>query len=199
MEKINDLFSKNRAWANKLKAQDPEFFSRLSQQQNPDYLWIGCSDSRVAANQIVDLPPGEVFVHRNIANLVLHSDLNCLSVIQYAIEALKVKHIIVCGHYGCGGIKASMDDDDHGLINNWLQNIKNVQRLHQQELDSIDSKTGKLDRLCELNIQEQVRNVCNTSVVKNTWKKGQELSVHGWVYSIEDGILNDLNVTKNGN
>lgn len=199
MKKIQDLFDNNRKWADKIKSHDSEFFTRLSQQQNPEYLWIGCSDSRVAANQIVDLPPGEVFVHRNIANLVLHSDLNCLSVIQYAIEVLKVKHIIVCGHYGCGGIKASMEDDDHGLIDSWLQNIKEVQRFHQQELDSIEQHSDKLDRLCELNVQEQVRSVGNTSAVRNNWKKGKKLSIHGWIYNIEDGILKDLDVSTHGN
>lgn len=195
MSDINNLFANNKAWAAGIKQQDPEYFSRLAKQQSPEYLWIGCSDSRVAANQLLDLRPGEVFVHRNIANLVLHSDLNCLSVIQFAVEVLKVKHIIVCGHYGCGGIQASLKNDRLGLIDNWLQNIKDVQRLHFEELNSIDDMAKKQNRLCELNVEEQVLNLCQTSCVERAWDVGQELAIHGLVYSIEDGILRDLGVT----
>ncbi len=191
MKILKNLFDNNRAWANRIKDKDPEFFSRLSQQQAPDYLWIGCSDSRVPANQIVDLPPGEVFVHRNIANVVVHTDLNCLSVIQYAVEVLKVKHIIVCGHYGCGGVKAALDNREHGLIDNWLRHIKDVVRFNEERFEGI-SHEEKIDLLCELNIREQVTNVCNTTIVQNAWRHGVELSVHGWIYNIENGILKDL-------
>ncbi len=194
MRVLNTLFEKNRQWANKIKESDPDFFSRLSKQQNPEYLWIGCSDSRVPANQIVDLAPGEIFVHRNIANLVIHTDLNCLSVIQYAVEVLKVKHIIVCGHYGCSGVKAALDNHEHGLIDNWLRNIQDVYRLYQEKIDALQSEQARLDLLCELNVAEQVANVCQTTIVQSAWKAGQELVVHGWAYSIEDGILKDLNV-----
>lgn len=191
MKKLQHLFEMNRAWADEIKEKNPTFFTELSKQQAPEYLWIGCSDSRVPANQIVRLPPGEVFVHRNIANVVVHTDLNCLSVIQYAVDVLKVKHIVVCGHYGCGGIKASMEKAEHGLIDNWLRHIKDVSRFNAEELEGLEGE-AKTDRLCELNIIEQVRNVCNTTIVKRAWKAGAELSVHGWIYSIEDGILRDL-------
>ncbi len=191
MKILKNLFDRNLAWATSIKEKDPEFFSLLSRQQSPEYLWIGCSDSRVPANQIVDLPPGEVFVHRNIANLVIHTDLNCLSVIQYAVEVLKVKHIIVCGHYGCGGIKAAMEDKEHGLIDNWLGHIKDVSRLNAEKLIGL-KQDEKFDLLCELNVKEQVVNVCNTTIVQKAWKKGAELSVHGWIYNIENGILKDL-------
>jgi carbonic anhydrase len=194
MRVLKPLFEKNRQWASKIKESDPDFFTRLSKQQNPEYLWIGCSDSRVPANQIVDLAPGEIFVHRNIANLVIHTDLNCLSVIQYAVEVLKVKHIIVCGHYGCSGVKAAMDNHEHGLIDNWLRNIKDVYRLHREKIDAPQNEQDRLNLLCELNVVEQVGNVCHTTIVQSAWKAGQELTVHGWAYSIEDGILKDLNV-----
>jgi len=177
-----------------VKGSDPDFFLKLSRQQNPKYLWIGCSDSRVPANQIVDLLPGEIFVHRNIANVVVHTDLNCLSVIQYAVEELKVKHIIVCGHYGCGGIRAAMENKAHGLIDNWLLNIKDVYRYHQARIDALGDDKEKTDLLCELNIQEQVANVCHTTIVQSAWRSGRELAVHGWIYSLEDGILKDLNL-----
>lgn len=191
MKTLKRLFDNNLAWATAIKEEEPNFFSQLSMQQSPEYLWIGCSDSRVPANQIINLPPGEVFVHRNIANIVVHTDLNCLSVIQFAVEVLKVKHIIVCGHYGCGGIKASMEDKDHGLIDNWLRHIKDVSRFNKKALSGL-SHDDKLDLLCELNVIEQVTNVCNTTIVKGAWKKGSELSVHGWIYSIKNGILKDL-------
>lgn len=194
MRVLKSLFDRNKKWAEKVKSSDPEFFLNLSKQQNPEYLWIGCSDSRVPANQIVDMLPGQVFVHRNIANVVVHTDLNCLSVIQYAVEVLKVKHIIVCGHYGCGGIRAAMENVEHGLIDNWLGHIRDVYRYHKTKIDAIQSDTAKLDLLCELNVLEQVKNVCHTSIVQRAWKSGQELAVHGWIYGIEDGILKDLDV-----
>lgn len=185
-------------WANKTKEKNPDFFSQLSKQQAPEYLWIGCSDSRVPANQITSLPPGEVFVHRNIANVVVHTDLNCLSVIQFAVDVLKVKHIIVCGHYGCAGIKAAMENEQHGLIDNWLRHIKDVSRFNADKLKGL-SNDKKFDRLCELNVIEQVTNVCNSTIVQNAWNKGVELTVHGWVYSVEDGILKDLGTTMSSN
>lgn len=191
MKTLKNLFDRNLAWATSITEKNPEFFSLLSRQQSPEYLWIGCSDSRVPANQIVDLPPGEVFVHRNIANLVIHTDLNCLSVIHFAVEVLKVKHIIVCGHYGCGGIKAAMENKEHGLIDNWLCHIKDVSRLNAEQLAGLNQHE-KFDLLCELNVKEQVVNVCNTTIVQKAWKKGAELSVHGWIYNIENGILKDL-------
>ena len=194
MRVLKKLIENNKSWAGRIKDTDPEFFTKLSKQQNPEYLWIGCSDSRVPANQIVDLLPGEIFVHRNIANLVIHTDLNCLSVIQYAVEMLKVKHIIVCGHYGCSGIKAAMENREHGLIDNWLRNIKDTYRYYQNRIDAVQDAKEKLNLLCELNVVEQVANVCHTTIVQGAWKSGQELAVHGWVYSIEDGILKDLNV-----
>lgn len=191
MKILKHLFDRNLAWATAIKEKDPEFFSLLSKQQAPEYLWIGCSDSRVPANQIVNLPPGEVFVHRNIANIVVHTDLNCLSVIQFAVEVLKVKHIIVCGHYGCGGIRAAMEDQKHGLIDNWLRHIKDVSRFNAEKLKGL-KHDKKFDLLCELNVIEQVKNVCNTTIVQNAWKEGVELSVHGWIYNIENGVLRDL-------
>jgi carbonic anhydrase len=194
MRVLKNLFEQNQSWAERVKKSDPDFFINLAKQQNPDYLWIGCSDSRVPANQIVDLLPGQIFVHRNIANLVVHTDLNCLSVIQYAVEVLKVKHIIVCGHYGCGGVQAAMESKEHGLIDNWLRHIKDVYRLYQSKVDSLPTQKEKLNLMCELNVWEQVSNVCNTTIVQNAWKTGQELAVHGWIYNIEDGILRDLNI-----
>ena len=196
MKTLKYLFDRNLAWATSIKEKDPEFFSKLSKQQAPEYLWIGCSDSRVPANQIVNLPPGEVFVHRNIANVVVHTDLNCLSVIQFAVEVLKVKHIIICGHYGCGGIKAAMEDQEHGLIDNWLRHVKDVIRFNAERFKGL-KHDEKLDLLCELNVKEQVTNICNTNIVQNAWKQGCELSVHGWIYNIENGILKDLAVSDN--
>ena len=194
MRTLIKLFEKNRKWAEKVKKSDPDFFVNLSKQQNPEYLWIGCSDSRVPANEIVGMLPGEIFVHRNIANLVIHTDLNCLSVIQYAVEVLKVKHIIVCGHYGCGGIQAAMENKEHGLIDNWLRHIKDIYRYHQAEIDSLKNEKDKFNLLCELNVAEQVANICHTTIVQSAWKSGQKLAVHGWIYSLEDGVLKDLNV-----
>ena len=198
MRILKHLLENNRKWAASLKESDPDFFSKLSRQQNPEYLWIGCSDSRVPANQIVDLLPGEIFVHRNIANQVIHTDLNCLSVIQFAVEVLKVKHIIVCGHYGCGGVKAALDDQEHGLIDNWLQHIKDVYRQHQSKVDALPGEQEKVDMLCELNVREQVINVCHTTILQNAWKSGQNVSVHGWIYRIDDGLLKDLSIFVNG-
>ncbi len=191
MKTLKYLFDKNVEWAASIKEKDPEFFSQLAKQQSPDFLWIGCSDSRVPANQIVDLMPGEVFVHRNIANVVVHSDLNCLSVIQYAVEVLRVKHIIVCGHYGCGGIKSAMDNHDYGLIDNWLRHIKDVKRFNIEKFEGLNHDEG-LNLLCELNVIEQVTNICNTTIIQQAWRKGADLSVHGWIYNIENGILKDL-------
>ena len=191
MKTLKKLFDRNQAWAESITKSDPEFFTNLTQQQAPEYLWIGCADSRVPANQIIDLPPGEVFVHRNIANVVVHTDLNCLSVIQYAVEVLKVKHIIVCGHYGCGGIKAALENQEHGLIDNWLRHIKDIYRFHVDKLAEL-TDDEKFDRLCELNVVEQVKNICNTTIVQNAWKRNAELSVHGWIYNLSNGILKDM-------
>ena len=198
MKTLKHLFDKNLAWATAITKEDPEFFSQLSKQQTPEYLWIGCSDSRVPANQIIDLPPGAVFVHRNISNVVVHTDLNCLSVIQYAVEVLKVKHIIVCGHYGCGGIRAAMEGHRHGMIDNWLCHIRDVSRFNAEKLSDLENDE-KLNLLCELNVIEQVRNVCNTTIVKDAWNEGVDLSVHGWIYNIQNGILKDLDVCITSN
>lgn len=198
MSSIEHLFENNLEWAEKIKQEDPDFFHSLSQQQTPEYLWIGCSDSRVPANELLGMQPGEVFVHRNIANQVIHTDLNCLSVIQFAVDYLKVKHIIVCGHYGCGGVLASMDDSSYGLIDNWLRHIQDVHRFHQKKLDAITDDKEKQNALCDLNVIEQVANVCNTTILKDAWAKNQQITVHGFVYNIHDGILKDLNVSYSG-
>ncbi|MDP4537724.1 carbonate dehydratase [Alkalimonas collagenimarina] len=195
MPEIKTLFANNRAWARQVEEDQPGFFKKLSAQQAPEYLWIGCSDSRVPANEIVGMLPGELFVHRNVANLVLHSDMNCLSVLQYAIDILKVKHIIVCGHYGCGGINAAMNKQRVGFVDNWLRNIKDVYALHRDEIEIIADESARLNRLCELNVVEQVRNLCHTSFVQDAWERQQSLTVHGWVYSLEDGHLKDLKVS----
>ena len=192
---MKHLFDSNRAWAKNKKNDDPEFFSKLVAQQNPDYLWIGCSDSRVPANQIVGLLPGELFVHRNVANLVIHTDLNCLSVIQYAVEVLKVKHIIVCGHYGCGGVETAISDRSSGFIDNWLLHIKDLYYRKRSDFSDVEDQETKVDRLCEMNVVAQVNNVCHTSIVQDAWQRGQQLQVHGWIYSIKDGLLRDLNAT----
>lgn len=191
MTSLKHLFDSNLSWATAIKKKDPEFFSHLSEQQNPEYLWIGCSDSRVPANQIINLQPGEVFVHRNIANVVVHTDLNCLSVVQYAVDVLKVKHIIICGHYGCGGIKAAMENQQHGLIDNWLRHIKDVIRFNEDAFTGL-AHEDKLDLLCELNVKEQVTNICNTTIIQKAWEEGRDLSVHGWIYGINNGVLKDL-------
>ena len=196
MKELSYLFKKNKDWANAILKEDPDFFTKLSKQQAPEILWIGCSDSRVPANEIIDLPPGEVFVHRNIANVVVHTDLNCLSVIQYAVDVLNVKHIIVCGHYGCGGIKASMENKNHGLIDNWLRHIQDVSRFNEDQLNATN-ESERFDLLCELNVIEQVKNVANTTIVKKAWEEGADISIHGWVYGIENGIIKNLNTTIN--
>lgn len=192
MKTYEQLLLKNRAWAAEQISKDPEYFSRLSNLQTPEFLWIGCSDSRVPANQITNTAPGEIFVHRNIANLVVHTDLNVLSVLQYAVDVLKVKHIIVCGHYGCGGIKASMTQKDLGLINKWLRNIKDVYRFHEKELNAIADLDARAARLTELNVEEQVMNLAKTAIVQNAWKQHQRPVLHGWVYGLKDGILHNL-------
>ena len=191
MKLLNHIFERNRVWATAISEKDPDFFPALASQQSPEYLWIGCSDSRVPANQIIDLQPGEVFVHRNIANVVVHTDLNCLSVIHFAVEVLEVRHIIVCGHYGCGGVMAAMEDKELGLIDNWLRHIRDVDRFNSDVLDGLDEHE-RLDALCELNVKEQVTNVCNTPIVQKAWKQGQSLSVHGWIYNINNGLLKGL-------
>ena len=195
MSKLDALFEKNREWANSVHTSDPGFFQKLADQQNPEYLWIGCSDSRVPANQIVGLLPGEIFVHRNVANIVVHTDFNCLTVLQYAVEVLRVKHIIVVGHYGCGGIRAAYEDADNGLIDNWLRNIKDVQHRHRARIEAIDDEEARMDLLCELNVMTQVSHVCHTTIAQNAWARGQELAIHGWVYSLQDGLLKDLDCT----
>ena len=191
---LDDLLRRNKDWAASRLQKDPEFFTALRNVQTPHYLWIGCSDSRVPANEIVGLKPGEMFVHRNIANVVPHSDLNCLSVIQYAIDILDVSHIIVAGHYGCGGVKAAMAKSDHGEIDNWLAHIKDIYHQHFEEISAIQNPDGQADRLCELNVSVQVRNVARTSIVQNAWRRGKKLTVHGWIYRLSDGILHDLGV-----
>ncbi|MGZ8264247.1 MAG: carbonate dehydratase [Burkholderiales bacterium] len=192
MRVLSDLFEKNRAWAAEMTRQDPDFFKRLSQQQAPEYLWIGCSDSRVPANQIVGLPPGEMFVHRNVANVVVHTDLNCLSTVQFAVDVLSVRHIIVCGHYGCGGVLAALRDDKVGLADNWLRHVQDVRWKHRSHLEGLDGERRRHKRLCELNVIEQVVNVSQTTIVRDAWARGQALAVHGWIYDINDGLLRDL-------
>ncbi len=193
MSKLDRLIASNKQWAEKISQENPDFFKDLSKQQNPEYLWIGCSDSRVPANQIVGLMPGEVFVHRNVANQVIHSDLNCLSVVQFAVEVLEVKHIIVTGHYGCGGVHAAYDNSRHGLVDNWLSHVKDVHYKHMEELSKLDADDAR-DRLCELNVMEQVRNLARTTVVRDAWQKGQELTLHGFVYGLHNGLINDLGI-----
>jgi carbonic anhydrase len=194
METLEHLLQNNRAWAEKIKSQDPEFFVSLSKQQNPHYLWIGCSDSRVPANQIIDVTPGDMFVHRNVANVVVHTDLNCLSVVQYAVEALQVKHLIVCGHYGCGGVRAALENSSLGLIDNWLRHVQDVRQKHEAALAQV-REDERLNKLCELNVIEQVSNLCQTTIVQSAWQRGQQLFVHGWIYGLNDGLIRDLNVS----
>lgn len=194
MRKLDHLFDNNRRWAKEQRAMDPSFFESLASQQTPPYLWIGCSDSRVPANQIIGLPPGQVFVHRNVANVVCHTDFNCLSVLQYAVEVLNVQHVIVCGHYGCGGVHAALKSTPFGLIDNWLRHIKDVYERSELANGPGDDLQATGDRLCELNVVAQVRNVCHTTIVQDAWRRGRELAVHGWIYSLEDGLLKDLDV-----
>ncbi len=198
MRELKKLFENNRQWSESKIKTDPEYFLSKAKGQDPDYLWIGCSDSRVMANEIVGLQTGELFVHRNIANLVVHTDFNCLSVIQYAVDHLKIKHIIVCGHYGCGGVRAAMDKPQVGLADNWLRNIRDVYSLHQRELDQIGDFEKRYRRLVELNIVHQVNNVCHTTIVQNAWARGEKICVHGWVYGLENGLLKDLDCCISG-
>jgi carbonic anhydrase len=195
MTDLGELFERNRAWAAARTAADPGFFAELARHQSPEYLWIGCSDSRVPANQILDLSPGDVFVHRNVANVVVHTDLNCLSVLQYAVEVLRVEHVIVCGHYGCGGVTAALEGTRHGLIDNWLRHVADVAQSHAAELAPLADEE-RLARLCELNVAEQVANVCRTTIVEDAWARGEELTVHGVIYDLEDGLLRDLDVSR---
>ena len=195
MKDLKRLLDQNKAWAEGIKASDPGFFQTLAKQQTPTFLWIGCSDSRVPANQLVGMVPGEMFVHRNVANVVVHTDFHCLSVMQYAVDVLKVDHIIVCGHHGCGGVKAAMDNLQFGLIDNWLRHVQDVMHAHQDALAKIEDESDRLDRLCELNVIEQVLNVSRTTIVQNAWQRGQELVVHGWIYGLQDGLLRDLGIS----
>lgn len=195
MRSLKQLLDNNRAWAERIRQQDPDFFIKLSRQQSPGYLWIGCSDSRVPANQIVGLPPGELFVHRNVANVVVHTDLNCLSVMQFAVDVLKVRHIIICGHYGCSGVKAALSLNRLGLIDNWLRHVQDVRQKHEALLDGLHDESRRCDRLCELNVVEQVINVCQTTIVRDAWESGQELAIHGWIYGLENGLLHDMEIT----
>jgi carbonic anhydrase len=195
MKDLKRILNRNRAWAEKIKASDPEFFPTLAKQQSPRFLWIGCSDSRVPATQLADMRPGEMFVHRNVANIVDHTDFNCLSVMQYAVDVLKVEHIIVCGHHGCGGVKAAMNNLQLGLIDNWLRHVQDVLHQHEELLADVKDKEKRLDRLCELNVIEQVLNVGRTTIVQSAWQRGQEVVIHGWIYGLQDGLLRDLGVS----
>jgi len=195
MADLREVLEKNRRWAEQMRAQDPRFFERLTAIQRPELLWIGCSDSRVPANQITGQEPGEVFVHRNVANLVVHTDLNCLSVMQFAVDVLRVRHVIVCGHYGCGGVKAALAGERHGLVDNWLRHVTDVRDKHAAALAALPDDGARWDRLCELNVVEQVLNVSQTTVLRDAWARGQAVSVHGWIYALKDGRLRDLGVT----
>ena len=195
MADLTQLFENNRAWAAEMVARDADFFGELAKHQSPEYLWIGCSDSRVPANEIVGLVAGDVFVHRNVANVVVHTDLNCLSVLQYAVDVLRVRHVIVCGHYGCGGVRAALDGSRHGLIDNWLRHVTDVGEKHAAELAALADDERRFDRLCELNVAEQVVHVCETTIVEDAWARGQDLTAHGLIYGLEDGLLRDLGVS----
>ena len=197
-KKTDQLFEANRLWADRMRADDPQFFERLATLQSPEYLWIGCSDSRVPANQIVGLIPGEVFVHRNVANVVVQTDLNCLSVMQYAVDVLKVKHILVVGHYGCGGVRAALHDMRFGLIDNWLRNVQDVRNKHRGLLEAVAEGEVREDRLCELNVIEQAMNVCETTVIRDAWARGQDVRVHGWIYGLKDGLVRNLRMEASG-
>lgn len=195
MRSLSRLFENNRAWSERIRRHDPAFFAELSRQQSPAYLWIGCADSRVPANEIVGLLPGELFVHRNVANVVVHTDLNCLSVIQFAVEFLKVRHVMVVGHYGCSGVRAALGRDRLGLVENWLRHVQDVRNKYPDVLSLLSETAAQADRLCELNVIEQVVNVCETSILRDAWERGQDVSVHGWIYGIADGLLRDLGMT----
>ena len=195
MRNLRNLLENNKAWAESIKADEPEFFQKLAKQQSPDYLWIGCSDSRVPATQLVGLMPGDMFVHRNVANVVAHTDFNCLSVMQFAVDVLKVGHIIVCGHYGCGGVQAAMENLRLGLIDNWLRHVQDVVQQHEPALSKLEDKEQRLNTLCELNVVEQVLNVGRTTIVQSAWERGQDLVVHGWIYGLNDGLLHDLRIS----
>jgi len=195
MKDLKRLLDQNRTWAENIKASDPEFFPNLAKQQTPRFMWIGCSDSRVPSTQLVGVVPGEMFVHRNVANVVDHTDFNCLSVMQYAVDVLKVDHIIVCGHHSCGGVKAAMDNLQMGLIDNWLRHVQDVLHEHEELLAKVSDENERLDRLCELNVIEQVLNVGRTTIVQTAWQRGQELAIHGWIYGLEDGLLRDLGIS----
>ncbi|MBK8162650.1 MAG: carbonate dehydratase [Gammaproteobacteria bacterium] len=194
MHPLKDLFDNNKRWAQRMTRVDPDFFRHLTEQQTPEYLWIGCSDSRVPANEIVGLPPGELFVHRNVANIVIHTDINCLSVLQYAVDILRVKHIIVCGHYGCGGVKAALEDQAHGLIDNWIHNVREIYEVHRERVDAEPEVARRLALMCELNVVEQAKKVYRTTIVQQALQRGQTLTIHGLIYDITDGILKDLEV-----
>lgn len=197
MSQIPELFENNRKWAESRLKENPDFFNKLANQQTPRYLWIGCADSRVPANQICGLEPGEVFVHRNVANLVVHTDMNCFSVVQFAVEVLKVKDIVVCGHYGCGGVAAALANQSYGMIDNWIRNIRDVYNLHSNEFEAVQNDPQKkVDLLCEFNVREQVLNLCKSNIIQKAWKRGEDLKVHGWIYSIQNGLLKDLGVTR---
>ena len=195
MAQLEHLFAQNRQWADTIRARDPEFFLKLSRQQSPEYLWIGCSDSRVPANEIIALPPGEVFVHRNIANVVVHTDLNCLSVMQFAVDVLKVRHVMVVGHYGCSGVRAAYRCDRIGLADNWLRHIQDVGEKHKNCVHAARSEVGRVNRLCEINVLEQVVNVCQTTIVRDAWERDQKITVHGWIYGLKDGLIRDLGLS----
>jgi carbonic anhydrase len=195
MTLLTHLFDNNRAWSERIRQRDPDFFPKLARQQRPSYLWIGCADSRVPANEIVGLLPGELFVHRNIANVVVHSDLNCLSVMQFAVDVLRVRHIIVCGHYGCSGVSVALQNQRVGLADNWLRHVQDVHAKHDARVAAAGGTAERVDRLCELNVIEQVANVCQTTVVRDAWERGQPLAVHGWVYGLQDGLVRDLGTT----
>jgi len=195
VEKLRYLLKSNKEWVTEIKERDPEYFTRLSQQKAPKYLWIGCSDNRIVPNQIINTQPGEVFVHRNIANVVLEADINCLSVIQYAVEVLNVKHIILCGHYDCGGVKAVLENNDYGILEKWLSQIKDVFRFNSKKFQGLNHE-NKIDLLCEMNVKEQVKNICETAIVRKAWEEGKELTVHGWIYSIKNGLLKNLDTLE---
>jgi carbonic anhydrase len=197
MKKLPQLFAQNRAWSEEMKTGDPDFFNKLAHQQSPNYLWIGCSDSRVPSTQLVGLTAGDMFVHRNVANVVVHTDFNCLAALQYAVEVLKVEHVIVCGHYACGGVKAAMKNLQFGLIDNWLRHVQDVMHTYAKQLAAIEDETARVDRLCELNVLEQVVSVGRTTIVESAWNREQELTVHGWIYDVADGLLKDLGICVN--